>query len=47
MDWIIIALLVWIIVWQFILNATVCKNQGLIIRKIDELWKKLDEQERK
>lgn len=47
MEWIIIGLLIWIIVWQFILNATICQNQGLIIKKIDELWRKLDEQERK
>ena len=46
MEWIIIGLLIWIIVWQFIMNATVCQNQGLIIKKIDELWRKIDKMER-
>jgi hypothetical protein len=42
MEYIIIILLLWIIIWQFLFTATVCDNQALILKKIDELYKKLD-----
>ena len=39
---IIIVLLIWLAVWQFIHMATIASNQGYIIKEIEKMKKNLN-----